>query len=99
MVPGGSGAKLTLLRSSAWPPPHPPRPRPPVGPRPPARPPARLARLAGWLQADENMIIFHTKRYNTSPLIVKGAASGPELLASAVFSDMLRLARTFSNDM
>ena len=47
------------------------------------------------LKADENLVIFHTDRYKSSPLVVKGAAAGPELLASAVFADLLRLSKTF----
>ncbi|EKX32843.1 hypothetical protein GUITHDRAFT_81950 [Guillardia theta CCMP2712] len=47
------------------------------------------------LKADENLICFHTSRYKTSPLIVKGSAAGAELTASGVFSDLLRLMRTF----
>ena len=39
------------------------------------------------LKAEENMAVFHTDRYDRAPLVIKGAASGPELLASAVFAD------------
>jgi len=49
------------------------------------------------LKANENLVSFETSRYTTSPLIVKGAAAGPELAASGVFSDLLRLTRAYSS--
>lgn len=48
------------------------------------------------LRRNENLVAFDTKRYETSPLIVKGAAAGPELAASGIFSDLLRLIRAHS---
>merc|ERR1712205_266561 len=42
------------------------------------------------LKSIENLVAFETDRYSVSPLIVKGAAAGPDLAASAIFSDMLR---------
>jgi aspartokinase/homoserine dehydrogenase 1 len=47
------------------------------------------------LKKDENLVAFHTDRYNVSPLIVKGSAAGPDLAASGCFADLLRLARGF----
>ena len=49
------------------------------------------------LKANENLVAFETARYGTnSPLIIKGAAAGPELAAAGIFADLLRLARAFS---
>lgn len=48
------------------------------------------------LKSIENLVAFETDRYFTSPLIVKGAAAGPELAASGIFADLLRLTRGYS---
>mmetsp|Transcript_2009 Transcript_2009/g.3856 ORF Transcript_2009/g.3856 Transcript_2009/m.3856 type:complete len:431 (+) Transcript_2009:1663-2955(+) len=48
------------------------------------------------LRNNENLVAFETTRYTTSPLIVKGAAAGPELAAAGIFADLLRLGRAFS---
>lgn len=48
------------------------------------------------LKEDENLVSFHTERYATSPLIVKGAAAGPELAAAGIFADLLRVARKYT---
>lgn len=45
------------------------------------------------LKLNENLVAFDTSRYATSPLIVKGAAAGPQLCAAGMFGDMLRLTR------
>jgi len=45
------------------------------------------------LKENENLVAFETERYATSPLIVKGAAAGPDLCASGIFADLLRLTR------
>jgi len=49
------------------------------------------------LRDDENLVAFETLRYRTSPLIVKGAAAGPDLAASGIFTDLLRLTRAYSS--
>lgn len=46
-----------------------------------------FARLSG----SDNMIIFTTGRYHKQPLIIQGPGAGPEVTASGVFSDLLRL--------
>ncbi len=46
----------------------------------------------------ENLVAFETDRYTASPLIVKGAAAGPELAASGIFSDLLRCTRAYSSE-
>lgn len=48
------------------------------------------------LKTNENLVAFETSRYATSPLIVKGAAAGPDLAASGIFADLLRLTRAYS---
>jgi len=48
------------------------------------------------LKNNENLVAFETKRYESSPLIVKGAAAGPELAAAGIFADLLRLTRAYS---
>mmetsp|Transcript_39217 Transcript_39217/g.94377 ORF Transcript_39217/g.94377 Transcript_39217/m.94377 type:complete len:1007 (-) Transcript_39217:293-3313(-) len=47
------------------------------------------------LRENENLVAFETSRYTTSPLIVKGAAAGPDLAATGMFADLLRLGRAF----
>ncbi len=47
------------------------------------------------LRDNENLVAFETSRYTTSPLIVKGAAAGPELAAAGMFADLLRIGRGF----
>jgi aspartokinase/homoserine dehydrogenase 1 len=49
------------------------------------------------LKGNENLVAFATSRYETSPLIVKGAAAGPDLAAAGIFADLLRLTRAFSS--
>lgn len=49
------------------------------------------------LRENENLVAFETARYSTSPLIVKGAAAGPDLAAAGMFADLLRLGRAFVN--
>lgn len=50
------------------------------------------------LKSVENLVAFETDRYSASPLIIKGAAAGPELAAAGIFSDLLRLTRAYSSD-
>jgi len=49
------------------------------------------------LKSNENLVSFKTKLYKASPLIVKGAAAGSEMAATAIFSDLLRIARAYSS--
>lgn len=48
------------------------------------------------LKANENLVAFETDRYKVSPLIVKGAAAGPDLAAAGIFADLLRMTRAFT---
>jgi aspartokinase/homoserine dehydrogenase 1 len=43
------------------------------------------------LQGTDNMLIFHTRRYNTNPLIIQGPGAGAEVTAAGIFADLLRL--------
>ena len=47
------------------------------------------------LRDNENLLAFETSRYTTSPLIINGATAGPDLAASGMFADLLRLGRAF----
>lgn len=42
------------------------------------------------LYGKDNIILFHTERYNEQPLVIKGAGAGAEVTASGVFADILR---------
>lgn len=44
------------------------------------------------LSGTDNAIAFYTDRYKDRPLVVKGAGAGPEVTASGVFADMMRVA-------
>lgn len=46
-----------------------------------------LSRLAGT----DNMLIFHTHRYHTYPLVIQGPGAGAEVTAAGIFADLLRL--------
>jgi aspartokinase/homoserine dehydrogenase 1 len=46
-----------------------------------------LARLNGT----DNMLIFHTQRYQERPLIIQGPGAGAEVTAAGIFADLLRL--------
>lgn len=50
------------------------------------------------LKRNENLVAFETARYAISPLIVKGAAAGPDLAAAGMFADLLRLTRAYSSN-
>jgi aspartokinase/homoserine dehydrogenase 1 len=44
------------------------------------------------LVGTDNVVAFRTRRYHTQPLIVRGPGAGPDVTASGVFGDVLRLA-------
>lgn len=46
-----------------------------------------FARLTGT----DNLLIFHTRRYQELPLIIQGPGAGAEVTAAGVFADLLRL--------
>lgn len=43
------------------------------------------------LEGTDNMLIFHTRRYDKNPLIIQGPGAGAEVTAAGVFADLLRL--------
>jgi aspartokinase/homoserine dehydrogenase 1 len=47
------------------------------------------------LRDNKNLVAFETSRYTASPLIIKGAAAGPDLSTPGMFADLLRLGRAF----
>ena len=42
------------------------------------------------LYGKDNIVLFHTDRYNEQPLVIKGAGAGADVTASGVFADILR---------
>lgn len=46
------------------------------------------------VKGTDNILSFKTKRYNQQPLFIQGPGAGPEVTASAIFADLLRLTRT-----
>ena len=46
----------------------------------------------GSLQGTDNQFAFTTRRYHEQPLIIRGPGAGPEVTASGVFNDLLRIA-------
>ena len=47
--------------------------------------------IAG-LSGSENMVVFTTERYRSTPLVVRGPGAGGEVTAGGVFADILRIA-------
>jgi len=52
----------------------------------------RQGRL-GALRGPENMVVFHTVRYNETPLTIAGPGAGPEVTAAGILSDILVMTR------
>eukprot|EP00002_Diphylleia_rotans_P035279 TRINITY_DN7683_c0_g1_i1.p1 TRINITY_DN7683_c0_g1~~TRINITY_DN7683_c0_g1_i1.p1 ORF type:complete len:378 (+),score=91.00 TRINITY_DN7683_c0_g1_i1:47-1180(+) len=46
----------------------------------------------GRLSGTDNMVEFHTKWYNPSPLVLQGSGAGGDITASGVLSDVVELA-------
>jgi aspartokinase/homoserine dehydrogenase 1 len=46
----------------------------------------------GTLNGSDNMVCFTTKRYCSTPLVVRGPGAGAEVTAGGVFGDLLKLA-------
>jgi aspartokinase/homoserine dehydrogenase 1 len=44
------------------------------------------------IQLTDNVVQFTTARYNRNPLVVQGPGAGPEVTATGVFADVLRVA-------
>lgn len=47
---------------------------------------------AASAQGTDNLFAFHTARYQTRPLVVKGPGAGPDVTAAGVFGDILAIA-------
>lgn len=47
---------------------------------------------AASAQGTDNLFAFHTARYHTRPLVVKGPGAGPDVTAAGVFGDILAIA-------
>ena len=43
------------------------------------------------LEGSDNIVLFFTDRYQSQPLIVKGAGAGAEVTASGIFADIIRI--------
>lgn len=50
-----------------------------------------MSPIAG-LNGSENIVVFTTERYRTTPLVVRGPGAGGEVTAGGVFADILRVA-------
>lgn len=46
---------------------------------------------AAGLRGTDSLVAFRTTRYDHTPLVVRGPGAGPELTASGVFADVLRV--------
>ena len=44
----------------------------------------------------DNIVQFETERYSENPLVVQGPGAGPEVTATGIFADLLRLAKYLS---
>ena len=44
----------------------------------------------------DNVVQFRTQRYRDNPLLVQGPGAGPEVTATVVFADVLRIAETLA---
>lgn len=45
------------------------------------------------LEGKDNIVLFHTDRYQEQPLVIKGAGAGAEVTASGIFADVLRISQ------
>lgn len=53
----------------------------------------------GQLHGADNLFEIYTKRYDESPLIIRGPGAGPEVTAAGVLSDCLRVEQTVTNGL
>ena len=49
------------------------------------------------LKQTDNMVVFHSDRYDEQPLVIRGPGAGAAVTASGVFSDLLRLVTYIRN--
>ncbi len=47
-----------------------------------------------FLTGTDNIILFRTKRYNKTPLVIKGPGAGAEVTGAGVFADIIKAANT-----
>lgn len=43
------------------------------------------------LEGKDNIVLFHTDRYDRQPLLIKGAGAGADVTASGIFADVIRV--------
>jgi len=51
----------------------------------------------GHIQLTDNLVQFATDRYAQNPLVIQGPGAGPEVTASGIFGDLLKLAASLSD--
>jgi aspartokinase/homoserine dehydrogenase 1 len=44
------------------------------------------------LNGSDNMIVFHTHRYNKTPLVVRGPGAGADVTAAGVLAEIINIA-------
>jgi len=47
----------------------------------------------GSLRGPDNILVFHTNRYDEFPLVIRGPGAGAEVTAAGVLADVLKIAR------
>ena len=47
---------------------------------------------AGRLHGTDNLVVFHSERYESRPLVVMGPGAGVDVTAMGVLGDILRIA-------
>jgi len=47
----------------------------------------------GSLRGQDNILVYHTTRYNEIPLVIRGPGAGTEVTAAGVLGDVLKVAR------
>ena len=45
------------------------------------------------LPGSDNIVLFYTERYPTSPMVIQGAGAGAAVTASGIFADIIRAAK------
>ena len=43
------------------------------------------------LDGKDNLVLIYSDRYDQQPLVIKGAGAGPDVTASGVMADVLRI--------
>jgi len=50
------------------------------------------------LKGSDNIFVFHTQRYSSSPLVVQGSGAGGEVTAMGVSADLIKAIERLSSD-